>query len=65
MCAIESYPGKEEELKEFVENELSEMLVFYDDDRQNNLFGERGKNPKVLLNAHLDSVGSEEMGKTG
>lgn len=63
MCALESYPGKEEELKEFVENELSEMLIFYDDDMQNNLFGERGKNPKVLLNAHLDSYGAEHVGK--
>lgn len=63
MCALESYPGKEEELKEFVENELSEMLIFYDDDVKNNLFGERGKNPKVLLNAYLDSYGAEHVGK--
>ncbi|ADQ04122.1 peptidase M42 family protein [Caldicellulosiruptor owensensis OL] len=63
MCALESYPGKEGELKEFVENELSEMLIFYDDDVKNNLFGERGKNPKVLLNAHFDSYGAENVGK--
>lgn len=63
MCYIESYSGGEEELKAYVENELKDIGVFFDDDEFNNTFGERGKRPCVLLNAHYDSKGKEYLGK--
>lgn len=63
MCVLELYFGKEEELKEFVENEFFEMFIFYDDDVKNNFFGERGKNLKVFLNVYFDLYGVEYVGK--
>ncbi|MEZ0537514.1 peptidase M42 [Caldicellulosiruptoraceae bacterium PP1] len=60
---IESFPGREQELKYYVEDELSSINVFYDDDKIGNTFGERGKNPCIVFNAHYDSIGKENVGK--
>ncbi|MGB9883302.1 MAG: M20/M25/M40 family metallo-hydrolase [Microgenomates group bacterium] len=56
ICQIDSPTGEEEKMVEFVFNFLKKLGVFVKKDSYGNIYARVGKNPKVFLSAHLDTV---------
>jgi tripeptide aminopeptidase len=56
ICQIDSPTGEEEKMANFVFDYLKNLGLFVKRDSFGNIYAKIGKNPKIFLSAHLDTV---------
>lgn len=56
ICQIDSPTGFEEKMVKFILNFIKDCSVFFKKDNFGNIYARFGKNPKLFLVAHLDTV---------